>query len=84
MIGRRVYPDIEKGFDWKPGDYGKWKDVWLLCLPTGIMGTIDNRWNIIEYDDGTITVYPSIQTTSPNDPEKNWHGFLDKGIWRAI
>jgi hypothetical protein len=55
---------------------------WELCLPTGIHGAItDKIWSIIEHEDGTITVHPSILTKC-HLPEYTWHGFLEKGIFR--
>lgn len=65
------------------GEYSKQNNGdWLLCLPTGIHGRINNTtWNIIEHENNTITVSPSINTTCP-DPNYNWHGWLENGIWR--
>lgn len=34
-------------------------------------------WRIVEHEDGTITVTPSIM-----DPG-GWHGFLERGVWRG-
>lgn len=78
--GRRIY----EGFPNNPGEYAKAENGdWILCLPTGIHGTInDKTWKITEHEDGTITVSPSIYTKSPNHPQYDWHGFLEKGIWR--
>lgn len=82
MQGRRVYDE----FPGNPGEYRKNVDgTWLLCLPTGIHGTINNKiWSIIEHEDGTITVSPSILTTVASNPELTWHGYLEKGIWRTV
>jgi hypothetical protein len=79
MIGRRCYSEEEFG---QPGDYMKWHGQWLLCLPTGIRGAIDDRWNITEHPDGTITVSPSIDTKS-HISELSWHGYLENGVWRT-
>ncbi len=66
-----------------PGEYSKWSDgSWMLCLPTGIHGRINDKiWKITEHDDNTITVSPSIKTTC-GDHKYDWHGFLEKGVWR--
>ena len=85
MIGRRVYPDDEGNLHViLPGDYGKFGDGWLLCVPTGIHGLIKEPiWKIIEHDNGTITVSPSIDVKSHIDTY-NWHGYLEKGVWRKV
>jgi hypothetical protein len=81
--GTRFYPNKERDYPNIPGEYmqgtaGRWE----LCLPTGIHGAInDKTWAVTEHHDGTITVSPSINTTCP-DTSRNWHGFLEKGIWR--
>ncbi|PKN20418.1 MAG: hypothetical protein CVU71_01100 [Deltaproteobacteria bacterium HGW-Deltaproteobacteria-6] len=66
------------------GEYSKQSDgTWLLCLPTGIHGQINNKtWKIVEHDNNTITVTPSILTTTTGHPELTWHGYLEAGIWR--
>ena len=83
MQGKRIYGSED--FPRNPGEYKKNPDgTWLLCLPTGIHGTInDKTWKIVEHEDGTITVSPSISTTVPNSPQYDWHGFLEKGVWRT-
>jgi hypothetical protein len=65
------------------GEYSKQSNgTWFLCLPTGIHATINNEiWKITEHENNTITVTPSINTTSHN-PEYNWHGYLENGIFR--
>ena len=79
MQGKRVYATDNM----QPGDYCKMDNGdWLLCLPTGIHGTINNTWKIIEHEGGSITVSPSILTTSHNHVY-DWHGYLEAGIWRS-
>jgi hypothetical protein len=34
-----------------------------------------------EHDDGTITVSPSILT---GRGERQWHGYLEHGVWREV
>lgn len=73
-------------------DYGKlthekgWD--WYCCPPDKeddndpMLGTLRNH-TVVEHEDGTITVSPSIlvgQGTT-NTP---WHGFLERGIWREV
>lgn len=44
------------------------------------------RHTVIENDDGTITVRPSILIAGINDKGKNetWHGYLVNGIWTQL
>ncbi len=85
MQGHRVA--FRPGFpgDWaKPGDYCKVPDgidprgagVWYLMDPTGRVGAlIPLLHQVIEHEDGTITVKPSIIMPC------GWHGFLVQGVW---
>jgi hypothetical protein len=74
------------------GDYckamnqdGSLSDYWHLFLPNGQRGFISGeRHKITEHEDGTITVQPSILHHGLKDkPETQWHGFLERGIWRT-
>jgi hypothetical protein len=90
LKGRRVigpvdaYPcDIEPTL--QPGDYAKWRmGLWLIVTPNGLHGSLrDTIHTIIEHDDGTITVSPSILVSlRDNLGTKSWHGYLERGIWR--
>ena len=86
MIGRRVYPE-ENGYpQLAPGDYGKDKDGHWWCKPPieapGMAGLLTNH-NVIEHEDGTITVSPSILvSTRWGEMTFTWHGFLERGVWR--
>lgn len=90
MIGRRVYPpqpDKEMPhplpIDCRPGDY--WFDptlgYWMIYAPKGGVGSLANH-KVIEHEDGTITVSPSILQNAPHN--ETWHGYLEKGIWREV
>lgn len=94
MIGRRIYLNEDGSYPrLKPGDYCKQSDgSWMTCVPNGLLGYI-KKHTVIEHEDQTITVSPSILTHGhhhePNekcfDPENChpfWHGFLERGIWR--
>lgn len=63
-----------------PGEYGKCRDgTWFGCAPDG-SGCNLGAHTVVEHEDGTITVSPSIGIgTSPN---YDWHGYLEHGIWR--
>lgn len=90
MQGRRVMPTSEGyliGLD-KPGDYGRvtrtLKEVhgfdrqlwWQVIAPDGSSCSLNPAVHtVIEHDDNTITVHPSIVTST-------WHGWLERGLWR--
>lgn len=80
MQGRRL-PDgplVEMQF--APGDYCKTDEGWYAKAPKGSMGNLNNH-EIVEHEDGTITVSPSILITD-HRPGKSWHGYLERGVWR--
>lgn len=84
--GRRVYPDAEGNLaEFKNGDYGKDGGGRWFALPPETPGAhgcgiwLNNpnySWDVVEHEDGTITVSPSI------DAIGYWHGYLQKGIWK--
>ena len=79
MEGKRVYKDKDGNLFLSPGDYGK--DIngdWLARPPKGHTGSLIKH-DVIEHEDQTITVSPSILITSAKD---SYHGYLEKGIWR--
>jgi hypothetical protein len=91
LKGRRVYPpapdeDIPHPIplDCHPGDY--WFDptlgYWLVYCPKGGVGTLINH-QVVEHEDGTITVSPSILQNWGRKGE-SWHGYLEHGEWREV
>lgn len=70
LTGNVVVPnDVERG------DY--WRDAngqWWCYPPKGPAGVLSGH-TVIEHEDGTITVSPSILM-----PER-WHGYLTRGFW---
>lgn len=86
MLGRRR--DLTE-WSWteedrlQAGDYGTMPDgEWYGMTPedTPKLAGLKNH-TVIEHDDGTITVSPSILC---RDNEGAWHGYLEKGVWRAV
>jgi hypothetical protein len=75
VLGRRV-PDGTEMF--APGDYGRLNGIWMANAPGGALGDLTNH-EVVEHEDGTITVSPSILI---DDGEAKWHGYLERGIWR--
>ena len=86
--GERV-PDMERdggSYDvLKPGQYGRLKDttpqMWLCCTPNGLTGNLSGH-KVIEHEDATITVTPSILVGGPGDGTQ-YHGWLERGEWRT-
>lgn len=63
------------------GDYGKDENGIWYCYPPveGSGPGCLQRHTVIEHEDGTITVTPSILITG--SPERSYHGWLTNGIW---
>lgn len=94
MNGTRVYG---KGpHELKPGEYVKFtqdgKDHGWYAIPADTdpddwMCANLNSHQVIEHEDGTITVSPSILIGGHNrqtGERKEWHGYLEKGVWRKV
>lgn len=78
--GRRVYPDEDGHLRLAEGDYGQEKNgSWSVRPPGQNAGGIPHH-EVVEEEDGTITVSPSIVLTDENDVQL-WHGYLKVGIW---
>lgn len=68
--------------DLQPGEYCKLPNGKFVCRtpdPKLSAGTLSEH-EVIEHEDGTITVSPSILVQQP--PIGSWHGYLERGIWR--
>jgi hypothetical protein len=92
MQGRRR-PLTEEGLfadEAQPGDFGRLKRTleqvhgdarqlqWSVKAPDGSGCSLDpNIHHVTEHPDGTISVSPSIITST-------WHGWLKKGVWTKI
>jgi hypothetical protein len=86
--GRRVH-DLEP-HEYEPGDYGWWErgGAWYARCPGDgprrLSGNLSNH-QVVEHDDRTITVSPSILVTARwASVEQTWHGFLERGVWREV
>lgn len=68
------------------GEYGKDEIGHWYCVPpnTDLLGNLSNH-TVIEHEDGTITVSPSILIGLRNgEHRKEWHGYLERGVWREV
>jgi len=77
--GRRL-PDETDVF--APGDYGRLRGEWYGNPPRGGLGCFSGH-EVTEHEDGTITVSPSI-LIDDGRPERRWHGYLERGVWREV
>jgi hypothetical protein len=83
MQGKR-HDLTENDFILEMGEYGKDSDgKWYMRPPvSGFgMGSLGLH-TITEHEDSTITVSPSILCAGHHD--RQWHGYLEKGIWREV
>ena len=79
MIGKRIYPDEDSNLLLSQGDYGQ--DIngeWFARPPNCHTGSLKTH-EVIEHDDGTITVNPSIIIC--NNGNNFYHGYLKHGEW---
>lgn len=82
MEGKRVELAAQgEGFKLpNPGEYAKWIDGnWFCRTPNGMVVDL-SRHDVVEYEDGTISVSPSILATRWDNV--SWHGYLERGVWR--
>lgn len=86
MQGRRIYPDESGHLQFSEGDYGQQPNGDWMARPPGChLGSLKAH-TVVEHEDGTITVSPSILLTDYDDDgkEKKWHGYLERGVWREV
>lgn len=93
MQGTRRDIDDSKWTTAKVWDYGKMSHengwYWYCVVPSeaphdeGVMfGDLTNH-EVIEHEDKTITVSPSILIGAQTN-KKPWHGYLERGVWREV
>lgn len=77
MIGtRKDNPNSEMP---SPGDYGRDANGdWYGMTPNGHLANLAAH-QVVEHDDQTITVSPSILVKTYD--KELWHGHLIKGVW---
>lgn len=67
-------------------DWSRHYPAWHGCAPNGEPCNLHGH-KVIEHEDGTISVSPSIRITTSRDRGKTeielWHGFLERGVWRV-
>lgn len=94
--GTRVLPNADGWLDSKainaPASYGRCTNPrtqggrtgwWMVTAPNGDVGSINpDIHSVIEHEDGTITVAPSIDYSKRGNGV--WHGWLERGIFRSV
>lgn len=76
---KRKDAQSESCFNLEEWSYGKNKwGVWFVMFPGDLLGCLQNHC-VVEHEDGTITVSPSILV---KNSDISVHGFIEKGIWR--
>ena len=95
MKGRRISWEDALQMLMEPGDYagpgptGPVQGHWLICTPSGHSGRLSPTiHHIVEHEDRTITVSPSIRVSLPQGDNRPaielWHGYLERGVWRQV
>lgn len=90
MQGKRIEDNKYCGNN---GEYSKCTDIkpfgkehWNCKTPNGHYGCLV-RHSVIEHNNGTISVSPSILVSTPRNGSKPmkelWHGYLERGVWRS-
>jgi hypothetical protein len=77
MQGKRTYKSPHL---LEPGEYCLWEGEWYGQTPNDLLSGLAKH-KVVEHEDGTITVSPSILTWGGKDDPK-WHGYLEAGVWR--
>ena len=87
MKGCRVHPDEKGNLPLREGDYGKdSRGEWTVRPPGSHAGGIPDH-EVVEHEDGTITVTPSIILMDFDEKGREqvvWHGYLEGGVWRQV
>jgi hypothetical protein len=87
MLGRRIdCPYATDGGllgEWpQAGDYFLYAGHgWRGVTPDGREADL-SKHDVVEHEDGTITVSPSILVGGGGQPG-SWHGYLERGVWRS-
>jgi hypothetical protein len=85
--GCRVYPDEHGTLHLAEGDYGLHPTSGWQVRPPGCHAGGIGKHEVTEHEDGTITVSPSILLTDFDEDSgqpKQWHGYLERGVWREV
>jgi hypothetical protein len=84
--GRRVPPETP-AHELEPGDYRyDGSPIMWAMLPNGELIRVDERWQLVEEADETITAAPlhpgENHSIRVDGLQGHWHGHLVAGTWR--
>jgi hypothetical protein len=65
------------------GGWAQYKGEWFVWPPGTYGAASISDHTVVEHEDGTITVSPSIAYSTP-DRDDYWHGYLEHGVWRRV
>ena len=84
MLGTRR-PDGTEAHWLDAGDYSLCEGSWWCCAPNGARGNLSSH-DVVEHDDGTVTVSPSILISDSVNGQRRdvYHGYLERGEWREV
>lgn len=85
-VGKRV---DKPPHELEDGEYSRYDvdENWYACCPGTGRRLVANlaSHTVVEHDDGTITVSPSIECRGSSwEKDAHWHGFLEKGVWKSV
>lgn len=55
--------------------------LWIKCPVAGAGLARCAKHDVMEHEDGTVTVSPSILAQGHHG---EWHGYLERGVWREV
>ena len=82
MQGKRIgmwASVVPPGSYWQSDPSNRINRYWAGVTPNGLIANLTAH-NVVEHDDGTITVTPSIAVDN-GEGGLSWHGYLTKGEW---
>jgi hypothetical protein len=82
----RIYPGEDGKLNLPSNSYGKEEGIWYIRPPRCHVGSL-RKHSIVEHEDGTITVSPSIlqhdyEIGPDGYKDIHLHGMIERGIWR--
>jgi hypothetical protein len=90
-VGTRLPDDT---FPEEPGAYSKvFGGEWVVSTPDGCIFHLASErrpdrngkhHEVEEHEDGSISVLPRPGNSNSILSPKGWHGYLERGVWRAV
>lgn len=67
----------------EPGDYCRRDEFLWVVAPNGNGPARLEGWDVVWHDGGTVTASPSILAHA-SGAHAEWHGYLERGVWREV